>query len=31
MKGSLSRVPGFAHLSRIPLYMPGKPIQEVQR
>jgi len=31
MKASLSKVPGFEHLSRIPLYMPGKPIQEVQR
>ena len=31
MNASLSGVPGFAHLSRIPLYVPGKPIQEVQR
>lgn len=31
MKASLSTAPGFEHLSRIPLYVPGKPIQEVQR
>lgn len=31
MSASLSSVPGFEHLSRIPLYVPGKPIQEVQR
>jgi histidinol-phosphate aminotransferase len=31
MSASLSTVPGFEHLSRIPLYVPGKPIQEVQR
>jgi histidinol-phosphate aminotransferase len=31
MSTSLSSVPGFEHLSRIPLYVPGKPIQEVQR
>jgi histidinol-phosphate aminotransferase len=31
MPASLSAVPGFEHLSRIPLYVPGKPIQEVQR
>jgi len=31
MNASLSTVPGFEHLSRIPLYVPGKPIQEVQR
>lgn len=31
MSQSLSSVPGFEHLSRIPLYVPGKPIQEVQR
>jgi histidinol-phosphate aminotransferase len=31
MKAGLSAVAGFEHLSRIPLYVPGKPIQEVQR
>ncbi len=31
MNASLSTVPGFEHLSHIPLYVPGKPIQEVQR
>jgi len=31
MSTSLSSVPGFEQLSRIPLYVPGKPIQEVQR
>jgi histidinol-phosphate aminotransferase len=31
MTSSLSGLPGFEHLGRIPLYVPGKPIQEVQR
>jgi histidinol-phosphate aminotransferase len=31
MTSSLSSLPGFDRLSRIPLYVPGKPIQEVQR
>ncbi len=31
MSSSLSSIPGFEHLSGIPLYVPGKPIQEVQR
>ena len=31
MSGGLSSLPGFEQLSRIPLYVPGKPIQEVQR
>jgi len=31
MNASLSAVPAFEHLSHIPLYVPGKPIQEVQR
>jgi len=31
MDSGLSSVPGFEHLARIPLYVPGKPIQEVQR
>ncbi len=31
MSASLSSTPGFEHLSGIPLYVPGKPIQEVQR
>ncbi|MBK9795280.1 MAG: histidinol-phosphate transaminase [Holophagaceae bacterium] len=31
MSGGLSGVPGFEQLSHIPLYVPGKPIQEVQR
>ncbi len=31
MTVSLSVLPGFEKLSRIPLYVPGKPIQEVQR
>jgi histidinol-phosphate aminotransferase len=31
MSTGLSGVPGFEHLSRIPLYVPGKPIQELQR
>ncbi|WP_306590060.1 histidinol-phosphate transaminase [Geothrix sp. 21YS21S-4] len=31
MSASLSTLPAFDHLSRIPLYVPGKPIQEVQR
>lgn len=31
MAHTLSSLPGFERLSRIPLYVPGKPIQEVQR
>jgi len=31
MNASLSAVPAFEHLAHIPLYVPGKPIQEVQR
>ena len=31
MTPALSALPGFEHLARIPLYVPGKPIQEVQR
>ena len=31
MHSGLSALPGFEHLARIPLYVPGKPIQEVQR
>jgi len=31
MNASLSTLPAFEHLSGIPLYVPGKPIQEVQR
>ncbi|MBI1753456.1 MAG: histidinol-phosphate transaminase [Acidobacteria bacterium] len=31
MNSKLSCVSGFDRLSRIPLYVPGKPIQEVQR
>jgi len=31
MSASLSGVPGFEQLAQIPLYVPGKPIQEVQR
>ena len=31
MTASLSSIPGFERLSGIPLYVPGKPIQEVQR
>lgn len=31
MNSKLSSVSGFDRLSRIPLYVPGKPIQEVQR
>jgi histidinol-phosphate aminotransferase len=31
MSASLDRTPGFEQLSGIPLYVPGKPIQEVQR
>ncbi len=31
MNANLSAVPAFEHLSHIPLYAPGKPIQEVQR
>jgi len=31
MSASLSALPGFEHLAQIPLYVPGKPIQEVQR
>ena len=31
MNASLATIPSFEHLSRIPLYVPGKPIQEVQR
>jgi histidinol-phosphate aminotransferase len=31
MNAGLPTVPSFEHLSRIPLYVPGKPIQEVQR
>ena len=31
MHSGLPTIHGFKHLSRIPLYVPGKPIQEVQR
>ncbi len=31
MNTTLSSLPAFEHLGRIPLYVPGKPIQEVQR
>lgn len=31
MGPALSSLPAFEHLARIPLYVPGKPIQEVQR
>ena len=31
MKGTLATLPAFEHLAQIPLYVPGKPIQEVQR
>jgi histidinol-phosphate aminotransferase len=31
MNASLATLPAFEHLARIPLYVPGKPIQEVQR
>ena len=31
MSAGLSGIPAFEQLSRIPLYVPGKPIQEVQR
>jgi histidinol-phosphate aminotransferase len=31
MNAGLATVPGFEQLSHIPLYLPGKPIQEVQR
>ena len=31
MNGTLSAIPAFDHLAQIPLYVPGKPIQEVQR
>lgn len=31
MASGLSSLPGFEQLGRIPLYVPGKPIQEVQR
>ena len=31
MTASLARLPAFDRLARIPLYVPGKPIQEVQR
>ena len=31
MSSNLSSLTGFDRLSRIPLYVPGKPIQEVQR
>ncbi|NTW84646.1 MAG: histidinol-phosphate transaminase [Holophagaceae bacterium] len=31
MNPGLPTIHGFDHLSRIPLYVPGKPIQEVQR
>ncbi len=31
MHSGLPTIHGFEHLSRIPLYVPGKPIQEVQR
>ena len=31
MNSALSSLPAFEHLAGIPLYVPGKPIQEVQR
>ena len=31
MTSALSSLPAFEHLASIPLYVPGKPIQEVQR
>ena len=31
MHSGLPTIHGFKHLSQIPLYVPGKPIQEVQR
>jgi histidinol-phosphate aminotransferase len=31
MSAGLSGVPSFEKLARVPLYVPGKPIQEVQR
>ncbi|HEX9082160.1 MAG TPA: histidinol-phosphate transaminase [Holophagaceae bacterium] len=31
MNATLSSLPAFEHLGKIPLYVPGKPIQEVQR
>lgn len=31
MTSALSGLPAFGHLASIPLYVPGKPIQEVQR
>ncbi|HEX9009435.1 MAG TPA: histidinol-phosphate transaminase [Holophagaceae bacterium] len=31
MNSALSSLPAFEHLASIPLYVPGKPIQEVQR
>jgi histidinol-phosphate aminotransferase len=31
MNSTLSSLPAFKHLASIPLYVPGKPIQEVQR
>lgn len=31
MTSALSSLPAFGHLASIPLYVPGKPIQEVQR
>lgn len=31
MTTALSSLPAFEHLGQIPLYVPGKPIQEVQR
>ncbi len=31
MNTTLSSLPAFEHLGQIPLYVPGKPIQEVQR
>jgi histidinol-phosphate aminotransferase len=31
MSASLANIPAFERLGRIPLYVPGKPIQEVQR
>ncbi len=31
MSAGLTGIPGFERVSKIPLYVPGKPIQEVQR
>ncbi len=31
MSSSLAAIPAFDHLAKVPLYVPGKPIQEVQR